>query len=208
MSFQGFGPDACAWFTGLEADNTKDYFAINRAVFDDQIKAPMQALLAAAQLRFGGEAKLFRQHRDVRFSKDKSPYKTACYGGVYNADHVMGWYFAIDRHGVYAGRGIYQMSPDQLANYRDAVVGPNSDGLASAVAEAESAGLELSGSGTKGAPRGYPKDHQHIDLLRRKALIIGGRSADVLGDAPWNHAENCWAGAAPIANWMDRALNL
>lgn len=206
MSFQGFGPGARDWFAGLEADNTKEWFNANRAVFEEEIKAPMHDMLAEAQKRFGGEAKLFRQHRDVRFSKDKSPYKTACYGGIYNDDHVMGWYVAIDRRGVFAGRGIYQMTPNQLALYREAVASDEGDELAFAVADAQAAGLDLSGGGTKGAPRGYPKDHRNLDLLRRKALVIGGRSEALAGDAPLVHADKCWAAAAPVADWLDRAL--
>ncbi|MEM7267952.1 MAG: DUF2461 domain-containing protein [Pseudomonadota bacterium] len=190
MNFEGFGSGACAWFGELKADNTKEWFTANRARFDEEIKAPMQALLADMENRFGGSAKLFRQHRDVRFSKDKSPYKTATYGGVYDPSHALGWYAAIDATGFFAGRGVYQMAPDMLSRYREAVSGEAGAVLASAVEQAVGAGLTLSGEGGKGAPRGFPKDHPRVDLLRRKALVLGARipAEEVNGAAPWDHA--------------------
>lgn len=203
-----FGRGACAWFAGLEANNTKSYFAETKPVFEAEIKAPMQELLTRAQGKFGGEAKLFRQHRDVRFSRDKSPYKTATYGGVYDPARVMGWYMAVDAHGFFAGLGIYQMPPAQLTRFRDAVASDKGAGLANAMAKAIAAGLDVSGDSLKAAPRGYDNDHDRIDILRRKNLILGARIGpdELTGDAPWNHATKTWTAAAPVANWMDRAL--
>ena len=78
--FDGFGSRAVAWFEGLERDNSKAYFAAHRSVFEEQVRGPFQALLDDLSLEFGGEPKVFRQHRDIRFSPDKSPYKTRTYG--------------------------------------------------------------------------------------------------------------------------------
>ena len=190
MKFKGFGPNACDFFVKLAADNTKGNFASLKNIFEEEIVGPMNALLGQMQDRFGGEAKLFRQHRDVRFSKDKSPYKTATYGGIYNPAHAMGWYVAIDARGFFAGRGIYQMGADDLKTYRDAAAADGGAALAKAIARAENAGVEVSGDALKTAPRGYDKDHPRVDLLRRKNLIVGQRipAEEVAGTVPWKHA--------------------
>ena len=78
--FGGFSPEVHEWFRGLEADNSKEYFAARRQFFEDEVRGQMEALLTELGERFGGEVKLFRQNRDIRFSADKSPYKTNTYG--------------------------------------------------------------------------------------------------------------------------------
>jgi uncharacterized protein (DUF2461 family) len=64
------------WFKGPEADNSREYFAANRDFFEHSIRDQLEALLTELSGRFGGNVKVFRQHRDTRFSADKSPYKT------------------------------------------------------------------------------------------------------------------------------------
>ncbi len=208
MKFKGFGPGACGFFADLAATNTKANFLGLKTIFDEEIVGPMNALLWQMQDRFGGESKLFRQHRDVRFSKDKSPYKTATYGGVYNPAHAMGWYVAIDARGFFAGRGIYQMTPEDLNQYRLAVADQGGAKLAKAVARAEKAGVEISGEALKTAPRGFDRDHPRVDLLRRKNLIAGQRipASEMTGTAPWKHAQAVWKRTQSIADWMDGAL--
>src|SRR5690349_24989809 len=120
--FEGFSPEVHAWFTGLEADNSKEYFAAHRQFFEDEIRAPMEALLTELGERFGGEVKLFRQNRDIRFSPDKSPYKTNTYGVVYGSElAAQGLYASISARGLVAGSGYHVMARDQLERYRDAV---------------------------------------------------------------------------------------
>jgi uncharacterized protein (DUF2461 family) len=72
--FEGFGPKVQKWFKGLEADNSKEYFAAQRDFFEESIRDQMEALLTELSEKFGGEVKMFRQNRDIRFSADKSPY--------------------------------------------------------------------------------------------------------------------------------------
>src|ERR1051326_9263445 len=75
MAFSGWGDEALEFYEGLEADNTKTYWTRQRAVYDDQVLRPMMELLDELGPEFG-EPKAFRPYRDVRFSKDKTPYKT------------------------------------------------------------------------------------------------------------------------------------
>src|SRR5437764_10559168 len=135
----------------------------------------MEAMLIELSEKFGGEVKMFRQNRDIRFSRDKSPYKTNTYGILHGSDiPAQGLYASISAHGLVAGSGYHTMARDQLDRFRDSVAddrrGPK---LVAAAARAEKAGLELWGESLATAPRGYPKDHPRIELLRRKNLILG-----------------------------------
>ena len=81
MSFRGFPEAALEFYEGLEADNSKVYWGDHKDIYVDQVRAPLEALVAQLTEEFG-PATLFRPHRDVRFSKDKAPYKTNNYGVV------------------------------------------------------------------------------------------------------------------------------
>ena len=117
--FSGFSPDAFAWFAGLERDNTKAYFTATREVYETQVREPLEEMLEELAVDFGGHVKMFRQNRDVRFSPDKSPYKTTTYGILYEvAVPGDGLYAQLSARGLYAGTGYYRMARDQLERYR------------------------------------------------------------------------------------------
>lgn len=206
--FAGFGPDVHEWFTGLEADNSKEYFAARRDFFEASIRDQMQALLSELGEEFGGEVKLFRQNRDIRFSADKSPYKLNTYGILYGSDMAArGLYASISARGLVAGSGYHMFARDQLDRYREGVAddthGPE---LAKLTAKAEQAGLELWGESLATAPRGYPKDHERIELLRRKSLALG---ATLSSDRGVSRTEGLrfvtktWRAAGPVTAWLD-----
>ena len=127
----------------------------------------MEQLLVELAGEFGA-GKIFRPNRDVRFSADKSPYKTAIAAVVGD-----GGYIQLSAAGLAAGRGMYMMAPDQLERYRRAVADDAvGAGLVELVSTAAAAGLTVSAhDALKTAPRGYPKDHPRADLLRQKGLI-------------------------------------
>jgi uncharacterized protein (TIGR02453 family) len=167
MAFRGWPAEAADFYEGLEADNSKAYWTANRHVYDDAVNAPMEALLAELEGEFG-ESRIFRPYRDVRFSKDKSPYKTAI-----AATLACGGYVRFSAKGLGAGSGMYMMAADQLDRYR-AAVAEDASGMAleRLIAELASQGVEVSGhDALKSAPRGYAKDHPRIELLRYKGLI-------------------------------------
>ena len=166
MAFRGWRVEALEFFEGLEADNSKAYWQANKAVYEREVRAPMEELLAELQPDFG-DGKIFRPYRDVRFSADKSPYKTniaATIGGRYLQ-------LTADAFGVGCGR--WEMTSEDLERYREAVDEDRTGAeLTKLVAAAGKAGLEISGHEVlKTAPRGYPKDHPRIELLRYKGLI-------------------------------------
>ena len=141
--FQGFGPEAFWWFDGLERDNSREYFTRTRDLYERDVREQLEELLLELG---GGDVKVFRQHRDLRFSRDKRPYKERTYG-------VAGrLYVQISSRGLYAGTGYYRVEPDQLERYRAAVAddaaGPE---LKAAVAKAR---LDVAGASLKTAPRG------------------------------------------------------
>jgi uncharacterized protein (TIGR02453 family) len=167
MTFRGWPVEALEFYEGLEADNSKTYWQRNRDVYEDMVRAPMEELLEELAPEFG-EGRLFRPHRDVRFSRDKSPYKTHM-GAMVGDDG----YVQLSADGLAAGCGMWEMAPDQLERFREAVSADRSgSALVGVVAEARAAGLAVSAHEVlKTAPKGYPKDHPRIELLRYKGLI-------------------------------------
>ena len=166
MAFKGWPVEALEFFEELEEDNSKSYWQRNKTVYETIVRAPMEELLAELGSEWG-ETRIFRPYRDVRFSKDKSPYKTAI-GAMLGDGYVQ-----LSANGLAAGSGMWEMAPDQLERYREAVANERSGPrLASIVAKARGAGLDVTGhDALKTAPKGYPKDHPRIELLRNKGLI-------------------------------------
>jgi len=157
----------------------------------------------------GGDVKVFRQNRDIRFSADKSPYKTRTYGVIFDRPGSAPTVYAqISATGLFAGSGYYRLASDQLERLRAAVAddatGP---GLEQAVAAAHGAGIETFGETLKTAPRGYPRDHPRIALLRHKSLVGGSRLAPrargIARKAALDHARSTWAACDPLNAWLD-----
>ena len=165
MAFSGWSAEALSFYEGLEADNSKAYWTARKAVYQEKVLRPMEELLEQLGPELG-EPKIFRPYRDVRFSQDKTPYKTHI-GALVGRTH----YIQFSADGLSAGAGRWHLEPAQLTQYRAAVAGPDGAELAVIVAELEQAGVEVHGHDTlKSAPRGYAADHPRIDLLRHKGL--------------------------------------
>jgi uncharacterized protein (TIGR02453 family) len=200
MAFAGWPAEALDFYEGLEADNTRSYWLAHREFYDTQVRGPMDELLAELGPEFG-ETKVFRPYRDVRFSKDKSPYKTAI------AATIGDGYVQLSARGLAAGTGMYQMTPDQLERYRRAVAddvpGGELERVAAAVREQ---GIEVRGHEVlKTAPRGYPADHERIELLRCRGLIAWQEwpAAAWLGTPAARQRLAAFLTAAqPLAHWL------
>jgi uncharacterized protein (TIGR02453 family) len=207
MTFDGFPVEALDFYDDLEVDNTKSYWAAHKHLYDECVRAPMTAFCAALEGEFG-PAKIFRPYRDVRFAKDKTPYKTH-QGAFVAAGPSMGWYVEISPRGVRVGGGFYEASGPRLAAIRDAMAddrtGPQ---LLRIVRKLERSGFEINGEQLKTAPRGYDADHPRIDLLRRKQLFAN-RS---YGFEPVIHtpevlelARADWRALKPLVSWLEKA---
>ncbi|HET9171058.1 MAG TPA: DUF2461 domain-containing protein [Actinospica sp.] len=202
MGFTGWPERAFTFYEGLEADNSKAYWTAHRAVYDADLLAPMEALLSELAEEFG-DGKLFRPYRDVRFSADKSPYKTAM-----GATVSKGGYIHLSADGLGVAVGYHMMAPDQLARYRQAVAEDvTGEELRRIIAEVEGRGLSVVGEDPlKTAPRGYAKDHPRLDLLRNKGLITWQEWPV----EPWMHTARAktrivrhFRDARPLQAWLD-----
>jgi uncharacterized protein (TIGR02453 family) len=167
MAFKGWPPEAIEFYEGLQADNSKTYWQQNKDVYERCVRAPMEALLADLAAEFGA-GKIFRPYRDVRFSADKSPYKTAM-----GATLEKGGYLQFSAGGLAAGCGRYMLAGADLDRYRKAVDDDRTGAELTKIVDAvEKAGIRIGGHDElKTVPRGYPSDHPRRDLLRRKGLI-------------------------------------
>ncbi|MEU2252876.1 DUF2461 domain-containing protein [Nocardia xishanensis] len=167
--FGGFPLAGLDFYEDLEADNSKTFWNAHKSVYEESVRAPMVALTAELEADFGS-AKIFRPYRDVRFAKDKSPYKTA-QGAVVGTAPGVGWYVQISAAGLFVGGGFYSGSSEQVAQLRtaidDDVRGPE---LEKILAKLSKAGFTIGGEKLKTKPKGYDADHPRIDLLRHKSL--------------------------------------
>jgi len=165
MAFEGWPAEALEFYEGLAADNSKSYWLAHKDVYDECVLAPMRELVAELEAE-PGESKIFRPYRDVRFSKDKSPYKTEI------AASFRDGYVRLSADGLGAGRGMHEMAADQLDRYRGAVAaGHAGEALAKIVAALREQDIGVQGHDSlKKVPRGYPADHPRAELLRQKGL--------------------------------------
>lgn len=205
--FHGFSPAALAFFAGLEADNSKAYWEAHKATWEDEVRGPMEALLDDLSGEFG-PFRPFRPYRDVRFSKDKAPYKTQ-FGAVSERGGIV-HYVHLAASGLLAASGMYAMAPDQLERFRAAIDhdrhGPELGAVLDALAKA---GVEVGPGGEtplKTAPRGYAKDHPRIGWLRWKgaaAVREFGAPAWLQTPAVVGEVAGFWRAAAALSVWLD-----
>lgn len=205
MTFRGFPDEAFDFYERLAADNSRSFWQANKQVYLDAVRRPLDALLEV--LGDYGPFHVFRPYKDVRFSKDKVPYKD--HQGAYGeSEGGAGFYLQVSARGLMAASGYYSMAADQLARFRAAVdsehVGAE---IARHVAALERKGFSAGSIGElKTAPRGYPKDHPRIVLLRRKGLMIS-RSWE---PATWmstaavaKRVRAAWEAGAEMNAWLD-----
>jgi uncharacterized protein (TIGR02453 family) len=199
MSFTGFPAAALDFYDDLEMDNTKTFWNEHKHVYEESVKTPMTALLAELEAEFGA-AKLFRPYRDVRFAKDKTPYKTH-QGAFIDLGPSTGWYVQV------SGAGFYEASAERLARFRAAIDEERrGTELEKLLGKLQKAGWTLGGDKLKTSPRGYDADHPRIELLRHKSMTVG-RS---YGFEPIIHSPDLvaqirkdWRATRPLLDWLD-----
>jgi uncharacterized protein (TIGR02453 family) len=203
MDFDGFPDEGLAFYEGLLADNSKAYWTDNKDVYERSVKRPMQALVEALGDGWG-EPKIFRPYRDVRFSADKSPYKTH-QGAFFEILDGVGYYVQLDADGLYLAGGFHAHSKDQTARYRSAVDAPGSGSeLEKIITKLAEAGFELGGDRVKTRPRGVPADHPRLELMRHESLIAGRRhepSASLHTAATLSVIRREWRSLQPLMEW-------
>jgi uncharacterized protein (TIGR02453 family) len=203
-AFSGFAPAALSFYAGLEADNSKDYWTAHKADFEREVREPMLALLDALEDEFG-EAKVFRPNRDIRFSADKSPYKTH-FGAFASTTPGTGYYVELSASGLKAGGGFHAHSPDQTARLRQAVAsdvsGPAVEELLDGLRRKR---FDVHGEKVRTTPKGYTADHPRIETLRFKELMI----IRDFGDPQWigtrralTEVRDAWRAIRPLTEWV------
>lgn len=184
--FSGFADTEGKFFKALARHQDRAWYAEHKGAFEEGWSKPMSALLGELRAKIDGaypdcdleEPKVFRLHRDVRFSTDKSPYKTNVSGviaarkGLKVAEAPAAIYVQLGLENIVAA-GLYMMDKDQLARYRAAVLDDARGAeLGKIVKALEKKGFSLSaGEALKTAPRGIDPAHPRIELLKKKGLI-------------------------------------
>ncbi|MGD9695944.1 MAG: DUF2461 domain-containing protein [Thermoleophilia bacterium] len=207
--FGGFPPTAFAFFEDLEADNSRDYWSANRTVWEEQVRGPMLALLAELDDEFG-PLRMFRPNRDLRFSRDRSPYRL--WAGATSESRAVGGighHLRVSAAGLAVGYGAMALARDQLRRFRVALddegSGREFEDLLATLARRSlpvTCGIDPP---LKRVPPGYPTAHPRAELLRWKGAAVVREQAR----AGWMHTaealdriRDVWRGARPLREWL------
>ena len=219
-------PELFEFFRELKNNNNREWFQANKKRYEADVREPLLQFISDFGLRLpeispyyvadarrsGGS--LFRINRDIRFSKDKSPYKTAA-GIQFRHEsgkdvHAPGFYLHLEPDSVFGGLGIWHPDTPTLNKIRDAIV-ENPDRWQQIVTdESFGARFELSGDSLKRAPKGYDLDHPLIEDIKRKDFIAGTPFTEATVCAPDfidRFTEVCRIGA-PFVEFLTTAIGL
>ena len=225
MSFTGFGPDTFDFLRDLRDNNSTDWFKAkeNQKRYKASVVAPSKAFVAALGEELGpelgdfnavpsGNGSLGRINRDIRFSKDKTPYNSHLAfhfwlgGGSKKESAGFRVWMGIDGLSVGAGaRGL----PD-LDAFRAAVADADRGAaLEQAIADCAANGFDLHGEQYKRVPKPYAKDHARADLLRYKSIYAGDNTPhpDSIGTPEFvGYVADRLRGCTPLARWLQALL--
>lgn len=225
VAFEGFSRDLMRFFTELEKNNSKTWFDAHRADYEGLFVGPAKQFVAAmgtvlakiskdirADPRINGS--IMRVNRDVRFSKDKRPYKASLHilfaeGGARQASPA--FYFGLDAESAYLGGGLFGFRPEQMARYRAAAVdAKQGKALASVVAKVMAVpGMTLGGQHYKRVPRGFDADHANAELLKHAGLYAGVSAPpppEVFGPGAIDHCLAGFKRVRPLQKWLVDAV--
>jgi uncharacterized protein (TIGR02453 family) len=205
MSFTGFPVAALDFYDDLEMDNTKTFWAEHKHVYEESVKVPMTLLLAELEAEFG-PAKIFRPYRDVRFAKDKTPYKTH-QGAFLPTGPSTGRYVELSAPGVRVGAGFYEAAADRLGRIRTAIdEDRRGKELENLLADLVAGGWTIGGEKLKTSPRGYDAEHPRIELLRHKSIALNksyGFEPVIHTAELVDRVRDDWREVAPLLDWLD-----
>ena len=205
-TFSGIPPEAFRFYEELEDNNNREWWLAHKDTYDRAVREPIAGLLAQLEPEFG-PARLFRPYRDVRFSQDKSPYKTA-QGAFASIQEGVGYYLQISAEGLLVGGGYHSHTPAQLARYRNSVdASGTGESLRHIVEAVSAAGFMVEGEKLKTVPRGYPQDHPRAELLKHKSLSAAtdlGQPAWLATPAAAQEIAALWDELRPLVDWVGR----
>jgi uncharacterized protein (TIGR02453 family) len=205
VAFSGWPDEAIDFWDGLDEDNSKAYWTAHKAQYDEAVRAPMDELLAELKKEFG-PAKVFRPYRDVRFAKDKTPYKDHI-GAVCTDARGRANYVQLGAAGLRCAGGAWQLPTEALERIRRAIADDRTGAeLEKIVKGMARKGVGLGGERLKTAPRGYDRDHPRIELLRMRSFY---------GEAEWpvepwlatpaakDRVVAVWRACRPLHDWLE-----
>lgn len=202
MAFTGFPDEALLFYEGLIADNSKAYWTANKHLYDSAVKAPMQELMAELADEFG-DPHVFRPYRDVRFAKDKTPYKDHQGAYVAKLDGV-GYYVQVDAEGLYVAGG-WWASGEMTHRFREAVDHDDHGAELEKIVAELPGRFAIEGDRVKTRPRGVSLDHPRIELMKHRTLYAGHR----FEPDPWFHTAEvtqrvraAWRELTPLVDWL------
>ncbi|HEX4621697.1 MAG TPA: DUF2461 domain-containing protein [Myxococcaceae bacterium] len=227
-----FTAAALRFFRGLKTHNTKSWFEVHRTDYEQQVRAPMQALIEEMDVRLArlapeitGDPKrsMFRIYRDIRFSKDKSPYKThaACWFRHRDAEARVGseaegggagFYFHLAPGASFVGAGMWMPPRSILNRVRDAIA-EKTAGFERVVRDRgflrRYGGLDDEAM-LKRMPRGFPETHPAARWLRYQSFTAGRelRDTQVTSARLAAQLEEDFARLLPLVRWLNGALGL
>jgi uncharacterized protein (TIGR02453 family) len=221
-TFVGMPDEGLAFLEDLEERNTKEFFDANKGLFKEQVQAPFAALVEAAAGRLRrsvpelGQPKVFRIYRDLRFSKDKTPYKTSLSASVPSrpagdgdgAGVGTGFYVNVGPAGLYTASGLYHPARPELERVRAAIAdeatGPELEAI---LARAAGEGLEPYLDPLQRMPKAWPPDHPRAGLLKARSLVLNRQHER----APWLQTAELldrlvadWKAMIPFNRWLER----
>jgi len=212
--FPGFSKNAVQFLADLKANNTREWFAENKTIYEQEIKQPASFFceFMCDQLRdltgTQHSSKVFRIHRDVRFSKDKTPYKPhlhILFAPQTDMSAPPRWFFGLMPENATLGVGVFSFEKDQLDAYRKRVAGEDGAKLAELLDGLLAGGARMYEPALKRVPSGFPKDHPRAELLRRKGVAVWS-DFDTTDPITGPRAiETCHAGyerLKPVYDWM------
>ena len=219
--FRGFFPETLKFYEELRENNDKYWFENHRKDYDKFVIDPAKAFVSAMGERLRDlspdihavpkvDGSIFRIYRDVRFSPDKSPFKThlgiLLWEGTRKKMECSGYYLQIEPSVFWFGGGMYQIPDDMLSFYRDNVVdGKYGSELAKAVREVTDKGFVIGGSHYKRTPRGYDPSHKNAVLLLYKGLWAGIEEKIPTQFFSSEFVEHCFKrfkDSAPLHRWL------
>lgn len=214
--FEGFRPEAITFLAELAANNDRTWFTPRKGEYERLIKEPLEALCVALAGRFETRGlpliadparSPFRIYRDVRFARDKSPYKTAASARFMAPGGGPGAYFHLEPGEIYAGGGLYHPEPAVLASWRR-LVDTDASSIRSAIGDPAFTAVygALAGDRLMRVPAGFAKDHPDADLLVLKDMIFTTRlsDADVLSPSLPDTLADVYAAAGPVWGLLSR----
>ena len=212
--FSGFPKEAVKFLSDLKANNTRDWFTANKATYESAIKGPAaefcEAMSGKLEKLTGTpcKSKVFRIHRDLRFSKDKTPYNAHLHISFTPETGQASppcWFFGLEPTRIVLGAGTFGFDKSALEAFRERVDGPDGKKLAKLLEKLGAQGARIGEPDLKRVPSGYAQDHPRADLLRRKGLSAWLDTEDTKTASSPDFVATCqvkFKTLRPIYDWL------